>query len=125
MLPISQSYKIKLEGKFELGTQVNKMLKDLTNKMTARGGPLELLSINGVAPKLNKLFQYTKTEDKDNVPRVQSNDEPVLQEFLNTNGEKVHIYGVHHTSGKNDEMGPSNIVVRKRRRRSNGYILII
>lgn len=104
MLPISQSYKIKVEGKFDLGEQVNKLLKDFTDKLTGRGGPPQ-----------------TFTEEKDDTRTTK--EAPLISEFANDNGEKLHVYGVHNSDHKNDDNEQSNIVVRKRRR--SGLILII
>lgn len=127
VLQITQCYKIKLEGKFELGSQVNQLVKDFTKKMTERGGPLDSLTISAGAPDLNTLVENSKTEEMENVARLSPHDEPLLKEFLNANGEKFHIYGAHHSEGKNEnsENGQSNIVVRRKRRRRNGFILII
>lgn len=121
MLPISQTYKIKLEGKFELGSQVNKIVKSLAKKLNERGGPLQLLTISNVSHDTTSL-ENSRTDEKHDVRTPK--EEPFLREFLKSNGEKLHIYGVHHAGGTNDDKGHSNIVVRKRRRR-NGVILII
>lgn len=124
VLPIIQSYKIKLEGKFELGTQVNQIVKDITKKITERGGPLELLSIGNTGQ--HTLLEHSNTEENLDAGRMHPDDEPLLKEFLNANGEKFHLYGVHQSGGNtNDDIGKSNIVVRKKRRRRNGFILII
>lgn len=128
VLSISQSYKIKLEGKFELGTQVNKIVKDFTKKMTAPGGPLQLLNLGSGAPYIHTLLKDAKPEEYEKAAREHPNEEPLLKEFLNADGEKLHLYGVHGgNGGKNydDDIEHSNIVVRKKRRRRNGLILII
>lgn len=117
VLPISQSIKIKLEGKFELGSQVNKIVKDLTKRITERGGPLESLTVDN---------DNSGTEEVDNAARIHQQERPLLQEFLKSNGERFHVYGVHQSSHKHDDtVEQSNIMVRKKGRRRNGIVLII
>lgn len=124
VLPVSQSYKIKLEGKFELGTQVNQLVKDFTKRITERGGPLEILNMGSKGQ--HTILEHPNTEESFDVARIHAEDRPLLKEFIHSNGEKFHLYGVHHGIGDaNDEFGKSNIVVRKKRRRRNGVILII
>lgn len=62
----------------------------------------------------------------ENLREKSPNDEPLLKELMNANGEKFHLYGNHHKNKNDDNETESNIVVRKRgRRRADGLIIII